>query len=56
MTARLPQPGHEGCGGSEMTKDQEHGEKRGMVSTDRAQKLGLSADADAEATDNDDEE
>ncbi|SIS00267.1 hypothetical protein SAMN05421858_5111 [Haladaptatus litoreus] len=41
------------------TKDQERGEKRGVLSTGRADKLGKTKDADADAadeTEDDDEE
>ena len=39
-----------------MAKDTTNGKKRGMVSTDRAKKLGLADRADADATDSTDEE
>ena len=37
-------------------KNQERGEKRGVLSTGRAEKLGKTKDADADAADDSDEE
>jgi len=36
--------------------DQQRGAKRGVLSTDRAKKLGKTKDADADADDEDDQE
>jgi hypothetical protein len=36
--------------------DNQRGEKRGVLSTDRAKKLGKTKDADADAADDDDDE
>lgn len=38
---------------SETNSDKERGEKRGVLSTGRAQKLGKTKDADADAADDD---